>query len=133
MKGAAWGAIGACAARPEAATAAWERLLQETVLVQPGSDTALAVAIAHYDMAYQLNEIEVPEWWSWTPGDVGTSERVGPEDVGRRKSDTGSEWKPRSGVPGKRCKLPLGNATCGSQLDAAAECSMWDDACVARC
>ncbi len=59
MKGAAWGAIAACASRPDAAAVAWERLVQETVLVQPGTDAALAVAIPHYDMTYQLNEIEV--------------------------------------------------------------------------
>lgn len=59
MKGAAWGAIASCASRPDAAAAAWERLLQETVLAAPGTEQALTVAIASYDMTYQLNEIEV--------------------------------------------------------------------------
>jgi hypothetical protein len=59
VKGAAWSAIASCAARPEAAALAWERLLQETVLAAPGTEAALTVAIPSYDMTYQLNEIEV--------------------------------------------------------------------------
>ncbi len=61
VKGAAWGAIAACVHSAEAAGAAWERLVQEAVLVQAGSGAVAggATPILQYDMTYQLNETEV--------------------------------------------------------------------------
>ena len=58
LKGAAWTAIAAFARRPDFAPALWERLLREGVLAVPGPE-GLTVSVPHYDMTYQLNEIEV--------------------------------------------------------------------------
>ena len=59
LKAALDGAIEAIAARPDQAGPLWNRLLQAVVVQGGPSPVTAAPPLPHYDLTYQLNEIEV--------------------------------------------------------------------------